>query len=226
MKKEILDTKNFDVGDVKLTEKEKLFVFYFTYPDTDAFQCATKAARQAGYKNPSAQGYLVRNKEHINKAIQYVLHKKLKKDIEEEYHKIIKLKKIRIHYDIGEYVEIKTRTGYSENGEAYTYDIEEFKNLSSLTKEQRMAIDSIDYKGVQGIKVYNFADRDRAMADILRIYDAIQKDEKEQKEDENELTAEIIKAGLKVRVSARKVKEKIENSVEYMEQSNNKTDEL
>ena len=92
-KPKIATAIDFDVGGIKLTEKEKLFVFWYTYPDSDAFQCQTRAAAEAGYKHASTTGYKLRNKENIHKAIKYVLDTKLKKDLEEEFFKIIEIKK-------------------------------------------------------------------------------------------------------------------------------------
>lgn len=201
---EILKTENFDVGGIKLTEKEKLFVFWYTYPNVDSFMNQTKAAEKAGYKKACFQGYRLRGKEHVAKAIKYVLDTKLKKDLEEEYFKIIEIKKARIHFDIADYVKI------NDDG------IEEFKNLKDLTETQRMAIDSIDYKGMEGIKTYNFANRDVAMADIIKLYKEMQQKEIDNIED-GELTAEIIKEGLILRVLARKKKTKIEDQVDYVD---------
>ena len=223
-KHEILDSTHFDVGGIKLTEKEKLFVFWYTYPDSNAFQCQTKAAEKAGYKQANTTGYKLRNKENVYKAIKYVLDTKLKKDLEEEFFKIINLKKRRIHYDISDYVEVKEKVIQTRDGDSYTIEVEEFKDLKDLTTEQRQAIDSIDYKGVQGIKTYTFANRDKAMDDILKLYEKVVNQNKD--EDDEELTAEIIKAGLIVKVKSCKAKEKISNSVEYIEQSECKKEEL
>lgn len=222
--KEVSDTINFDVGGIKLTEKEKLFVYWYTYPESDAFQCQAKAALKAGYKQAVTTGYKIRNKDHIRKAIKYVLDTKLKKDLDEEFYKIIELKKIRTHFDIGDYVERKEKEIYTKDGDSYTVETEEFKDLKDLTPTQRMAIDSIDYKGVQGIKTYTFANRDKAMDDILRIYEKLSNQNKD--EDSAELTAEIIKEGLQVKVTARKAKSKIDESIAYIEEPENKIEEL
>ena len=220
----ILDSTHFDVGGIKLTEKEKLFVFWYTYPDSEAFQCQTKAAEKAGYKQANTTGYKLRNKENVHKAIKYVLDTKLKKDLEEEFFKIIKLKKQRIHYDISDYVEVKEKVIQTRDGDSYTIEVEEFKDLKDLTQEQRLAIDSIDYKGVQGIKTYTFANRDKAMDDILKLHEKIVN--QNSVDDDEDVTAEIIKAGLIVKVKSCKAKEKIGNTVEYIEQSECKKEEL
>jgi len=222
--KEVLDTRNFDVGGIKLTEKEKLFVYWYTYPEGDTFLCQAKAALKAGYKQAVTTGYKIRNKEHVQKAIKYILDTKLKKDLDEEFYKIMELKKIRIHFDIGDYVEYKEKEVYTKDGDSYTVETEEVKDLKDLTPTQRMAIDSIDYKGMQGIKTYTFANRDKAMDDILKIYEKLSNQNKD--EDSAELTAEIIKEGLQVKVTTRKLKSKIDESIAYIEEPENKIEEL
>lgn len=169
----VLDTDSLDIGDVKLTEKEKRFVFWYTYPGTDAFQVQSRAAQRAGYKDYSREGYRLRTKETVAKAIKHVLDSTLRINLEEEFHKILELKKIRAHYDIGDYVEKKERTFYTKSGEPYSIETEELKDLNDLTPYQRMAIDGIDYKGNDGKKTYVFANRDKAMNDILAIHKAI-----------------------------------------------------
>ncbi|MDR1902386.1 MAG: terminase small subunit, partial [Treponema sp.] len=99
----ILDLSTLPVGDIKLTDRERKFIFWYTFPGTDAFQHQTRAAVMAGYKKENAfvQGCQIRQKEHISAAIKKIMDSKVKADLEEEYHKIIELKKRRIHYDVG-----------------------------------------------------------------------------------------------------------------------------
>jgi hypothetical protein len=39
----------YDWGEEKLTEKQRQFIFYFTWPGQDGFHCAMRAAKKAGY---------------------------------------------------------------------------------------------------------------------------------------------------------------------------------
>ncbi|WP_024469288.1 terminase small subunit [Treponema pedis] len=206
----VLNTDSLDIGDVKLTEKEKRFVFWYTYPGTDAFQVQSRAAKRAGYKDYTREGYRLRTKETVAKAIKHVLDSTLRINLEEEFHKILELKKVRVHYDIGDYVEN-----------------EELKDLSDLTPEQRMAIDGIDYKGNEGKKVYVFANRDKAMNDILAIHKAITGGEEESEEDNIEFTAEVLKEGLRVRATTtRKKKEAIRKNVDFLDTASEGSEEL
>jgi hypothetical protein len=224
----VLDTSTLDVGETKITEKEMRFVFFYTFPGTDAFQCQAKAAARAGYKNTFRIGYQLRHKPSVAAAIKYVLDNKIKIDLEEEYNKILEMKKHRIHYDIGEYVKKAQRTiklGKGEDAEAITVDVEDLKDLEELTTEQRQVIDGIDYKGVQGIKIYTFADRDKAMADIIALYNKIN-GATDDNEFDVEMTAEIIKGNLAVKVAARKKKQDIGKTADFVRVADKKIEEL
>ena len=223
----VLDTDSLDIGDVKLTEKEKRFVFWYTYPGTDAFQVQSRAAQKAGYKDYTREGYRLRTKETVTKAIKHVLDSTLRINLEEEFRKILELKKIRAHYDIGDYVEKKERTFYTELGEAYSKETEELKDLNDLTPYQRMAIDGIDYKGNKGKRAYVFANRDKAMNDILAIHKAITGGEEESEEDNIEFTAEVLKEGLRVRATTtRKKKDAIRKNVDFLDTASEGSEEL
>jgi hypothetical protein len=224
----ILDASTLDIGENKITEKEIRFVFYYTYPGTDAFQCQGKAAASAGYKNPIRIGYQLRNKPSVAAAIKYVMDAKVKIDLEEEYHKILELKKRRVHYDIGEYVKRVRKTiplGKGQDAEYITVEVEDLKDIEELTPEQRQAIDAIDYKGTQGIKVYAFADRDRAMNDLITLYNKANGVTNDDNFDV-EMTAEIIKGNLAVKVAARKKKEDIGKTADFVRVSEQKIEEL
>jgi hypothetical protein len=222
----ILDTSTLDTGGSKTTEKEKRFVFYYTFPGTDAFQCMARAAARAGYKDAAAAGYKLRSKPNVAAAIKHVMDSKVKIDLEEEYHKIIELKKRRIHYDIGEYVEKREKHLRDKEGSIIaTVEVEELKDLEELTPEQRQAIDGMDYKGTQGIRIYNFADRDRAMADVINLYNKINGTVYENAYDV-ELTAEIIKGKLSVKLGARKKKEEIGKTAGFVQAGEKRIEEL
>jgi hypothetical protein len=222
----ILDTSTLDMGGIKLNENEKKFVFFYTFPGTDAFQCMSRAAKRVGYAQPGTAGYSLRRKENVAAAIKYVLDKKVKIDLEEQYNKIIELKKLRINYDIGEYVKKVNRTiGVTKEGEKIQVLAEDVKDLEELTPEQRMVIDSIDYKSNQGIRVYNFADRDKAMTDVLTMYNRANGNSDENDFDV-EMTAEIIKGNLSVKVGARKKKEEIGNAAEFVKAGEEQIEEL
>lgn len=222
----LLNTATLDIGGVKITEKEKRFVFWYTYPGSDAFQVQARAAQKAGYKDYNREGYRLRTKETVAKAIKHIMDGQLKIDLAEQYHKIIELKKRRIFFDIGDYVETKELERYTKGGEPYTIVDEQLKDLSALTPEQRQVIDGIDYRGMEGKKVYIFADRDKAMRDMLTLYESVCGGTTENEEADMEFTAEILKEGLKVKVSNRKKKTDMSKKVAFFESSCEGSEEL
>lgn len=222
----LLNTTTLDIGGIKITEKEKRFVFWYTYPGSDAFQVQSRAAQKAGYKDYAREGYRLRTKETVAKAIKHVMDGKLKVDLAELYHKIIEVKKRRIFFDIGDYVAIKEIERYSKSGEPYTIVEEQLKDLSELTAEQRQAIDGIDYRGMDGKKVYIFADREKAMRDILALYKSAYGETAENEEADMEFTAEVLKEGLKVKVSNRKKKTDMSKKVSFFESGSEGSEEL
>jgi phage terminase small subunit len=227
----ILDLATLPIGDIKLTDKETRFVFWYTYPGTEAFQNQTRAAVMAGYerKYAFAQGYKLKNKENVAAAIKAILDTKLKADLGEEYHKIIEKKKIRAHFDIGDYVRARPRevTGKGPDGEPETVIItaEDLKDLSELTPEQRMAIDGIDYKGPQAVKVYLFADRERAMTDLINLYQKLNGPIDENAYD-FEATTEIIKGQLAMKIAVRRKKDEIAKEADFMKSTGPLIEEL
>ena len=58
----VIDLDSFDYGDVKLTQKEKLFILWYTYPASSSYHDSAKSARKAGYsqKNARMSGYNLR----------------------------------------------------------------------------------------------------------------------------------------------------------------------
>ncbi|GHU65014.1 hypothetical protein FACS189447_03190 [Spirochaetia bacterium] len=224
----ILDFSTLGIDDLKLTNKEMRFVFWYTYPGSEAFQIQTRAAVMAGYSQKTAyvNACLLRKKENIAAAIKRVMDNKVKIDLEEEYHRVLELKKLRIHYDIGDYVEQRQKVvPIDKEGNTIVITIEDFKDLKDLTPEQRMAIDGIDYRGMQAIKVYNFADRDRAMNDLVTLYQKINGPIDENAFD-FEATAEIIKGHLAVKVTTRKKKDDLGESADFMATKGSLTEEL
>ena len=224
----ILDLSALPIGDIKLTDREGRFVFWYTYPGTNAFQHQTRAAIMAGYGKNTAyvSGCRLRQKENVANAIKRIMDAKIKADLEEEYHKIIELKKRRAHFDIGEYVKIKEKNIPVGKGDAITVNVESLKDLAELTPEQRQVIDGIDYKGSQAMmKTYLFADRERAMADLINLYQKLNGPIDENAYD-FEATAEIIKEHLAIKIKARKKKDEIAEISGFMQATGPVIEEL
>ncbi|MDR1216643.1 MAG: terminase small subunit [Treponema sp.] len=226
----ILDLDTLPIGDVKLTEREKRFVFWYTYPGSDAFQNQTKSAVKAGYSQKTAvvQGCQVRTKGTVANAVKKIMDTKVKADLEEEYHKIIEMKKRRVHFDIADYVEKKKRTvlvGKGNNEHEVTLESEDFKDILTLTPEQRQAIDGIEYQGTQAMRVVIFANREKAMNDLIALYQKVNGPVDENAYD-FEATAEIIKGQLAVKVMARKKKNEIAEAADFVHKEGRVIEEL
>jgi hypothetical protein len=217
----IIDFSTLGVDDLKLTDREKRFVFWYCYPGTDAFQNQTRAAVRAGYKKDKAYmiGFQVKNKPNIVTAIKRVLDSKLKADLEEEFHKIIEIKKRRVHFDLADYVyKHEKDIPIDKEGHTISVIVEDLKDLADLAPELRMAIDGIDYKGPQAVKTYIMADREKAMNDLLNLYHKLHGPIDENAYDV-EATAEIVQGPqerLTLKVTARKKKEEIAENADYL----------
>jgi antitoxin component of MazEF toxin-antitoxin module len=179
-------------SEIKLTSKEARFIFWYTYPDSDSFLHKKRAALKAGYKESNAGACGIRLAKKLCKVINFVLDTQVKADLQKEYHQILALKRQRVHFDIADY--------YHDDGS--------LKELTELTPAQRSVIDGIDYKGQQGIMVYQLANREREMRDLLDMYNKITgiTDETSNGYD-IEATADIIKGELSLKVSKRQEKQ-------------------
>jgi phage terminase small subunit len=207
---QIVDISALGLDDLKLTPKEKAFVFWYTLPGSDSFQVQTKAAVKAGYKINTAYitGYQLRRKPEIQTAINRILDGKIKKDVDEVYNQIIEMEKNRLFFDMADFVHFAPKTvGTDKEGNPIIVEGEYLKDIKDLTPAQRMAIDGIDYKvsGAQSMKIYDMADREKAIAffkDMKKILNSV-----EGGEDGEEETLEIIMERLSVKKTIRKVKD-------------------
>jgi hypothetical protein len=147
---------------------------------------------------------------------------KIKNDVDEVYSQIMELEKRRLFFDMGDFVEFKSVTvGIDKEGEPIIVSGEYLKDLKDLTPEQRMAVDSIDYKvsGAQSMKIYNMADREKAIAFFKELKKA-QNSADGGGDDGEEETLEIIMERLSVKKTTRKIKDdlsKVANLVEMPE---------
>ena len=176
---------------IKLTPKEARFVFWYTFPSSESFLHKTRSALKAGYK-PSCAGITgSKLAKKLYKVINSVLDTQVKTDLQKAYHKILELKKSRVHFDIADY--------YSDDGK--------LKDLTDLTPSQRSVIDGIDYKGQQNIKIYQLANREREMRDLIDMYNKVIGVTDEHNGYDIEATTDIIKGQLSVKLLKRQEKQ-------------------
>jgi len=204
------------LGDT-FTPKEKKFIFYYTMPGPD-FMNQTKAAVKAGYakKNAFIAGYNVRRKPDIDAAIKNILNSRVSVDIEEQYQEALKIMRSRAFFNLADYTKQKTITIKIGKDDYKDIEVEAFKDLSELTPEQLRAVDGIDYRGVNGSRVLVMADRMKTLIDVINIRNKIN-GLTDNNDFDVEATADIIKGQLSLKLTARKAKEELSRSADYME---------
>jgi len=205
---DVIDLDSLDFGDTKLTIQQKRFVFWYTFPDSDAYMNQTWAARSAGYAKESANnaGYTLMKKPDVQKAIKLVIDSTVKPNLVEQYQLTFERLKIQAHYNIADYYKKETRYRKEMVGEKEVdtpYDVEVLKALDELTPLQIKAIDNVDYRSQKGIRVYVMGDRYKAMQSLIDMYNKTYGD-KEKDGFDVTLTAEIIKERLSARIEIRK----------------------
>jgi phage terminase small subunit len=215
---EVLDLDSIDWGDAKLTAMRKRFIFWYTYPGSSSYMRSSESAVKAGYsKGQSRQmGYKLRHDPEVAKVIRRVVENTVKADLEEEYHRILELKRRRVHYDIKDYFKKVTVTDPDTKQQ---YQKEVLKDLDELSDEQRQAIDSVDYRSQRGLKVYIMANREKSMDDLVSMFQKTFGDKGDDGFDV-ETTAEIIKDKLSVKTTVRKKKDlTAEAAADFLEAS-------
>jgi phage terminase small subunit len=207
----VMDFSDLGLDDLKLTEKEKRYVFWYTNPDYETFQVKSKSAVCAGYKADSARyiAYQLHGKPNVAEAIRRLM-EPLKVDVKEEFERMIRRRIARIHYSIADYYKrIKVIEVNPDTKEPEEREYEVLKDITELTPEQLMAVDGVDYKGMASRKVYLFADRDRAMSDMQNLYNKLFGGPANDNNEDGEATMEIIKERLTVKMAVRKEKDDI-----------------
>jgi hypothetical protein len=189
----IIDFHSFDVGGAHLTRRERAFVFWYTYPGSEAFMNAGRAAVRAGYKKSSAVmlGCRVRHKPEIATAITKILDERVRPGLEEALWRITWLCSIRMFFDVSDFYRSGKRV-IKIRGRETEIEILEIVPLNELTYQQRMCIDGIDYRGPHGIPVYILPDRGKAYKLFMKCYEILKPEQNDEKQDYKE-TAEIIR---------------------------------
>jgi len=190
-----VDFSCFDWGDEKITDRQKLFVFWFSLPFQEAYHCGVKAARKAGYTAKSAlvNAYKIRRDPKISKLIKQFEETIGKVNIVDTAQRWLQEKITRGDYDVKDYyetVEYKTATGKTQRELR-------LKDIDALTPEQRLCIDGIDVKGMQGTMVYSLPDREKIRDSLINFMQKAQGGDND--EYDVEAVAEIIKANIQVK---------------------------
>jgi len=211
---EIIDFSSMSLSR-ELTEREKRFIYYYSFPG-ETFMNQTRAAAKAGYKDARRQGYQIRQKPVISTAIERLLNTHIAINVEEMYQEALGMLRSRAFFNLADYVKQKTVTVKVGKDEYQDINVEGFKDLSELSLEQLKAVDGIDYRGVNGTRVLVMADRMKTLVDIINMRNKIN-GITDSNEFDVEATADIIKGQLSLKLSARKAKEELSRSADYME---------
>jgi len=179
----------------EFTTKESAFIFWYTYPETEAFLNGGRACIRAGYKPENAvkQAYLLKRKPRIVEKMDSIL-QLVNFQIYDTFYMAIDLVSIRCFFDISDFYRdckrIVKRNGYEIEIDSY-----EVVPLSELSWEQRMCIDGITYKGPYNDPFYKLPNRDK-MLDLLLKLHKMQNPENGGSEPDYKEMAEILLTGV------------------------------
>lgn len=192
-----IDLDSFDWGDdCKLTEKQKLFVIWFTYPDKKTYHNAMQAALKAGYTKNTAivESARMRRIPQIAALIKKFDDVYVRESVDDFFHSALQTKITRASFDIKDFYERRTYT--DKDGNEHEYIV--IKDPSELTPEQRKCIDGIRINN-NGSPSYEFADRTHETEFLMKLKKEMDGEGKDEDSFQVETTAEIIKGNLQVK---------------------------
>ena len=178
------------------TAKESRFIYWYTNPGTEAFMNSGRAAARAGYKgNAVIQGYLLRQKPRIAEKIDSLIIP-VKEQLHEAVLRVAFLCRDRMFFDISDFYRPCKRI-IKVRGKDQEIDSFEVVPLDELTWRQRMCIDAVDVKTINGESEwwYKLANRDKAFDLFFKCYKILMP-EKDGEEMDWKATAEIIRENL------------------------------
>ena len=218
----VIDLDSFDYGDVKLTQKEKLFILWYTYPASSSYHDSAKSARKAGYsqKNARMSGYNLRHNPKIAPLIAQFDKDVVKTGIEDAYHRIIQRKIARSEFKGLDFYNIENHI--AGNGKIHT--IVTVKQPEELTEEQKLCIDGIEFVGQHSIPNYKLPNRTAEENKLIELYEKIN-GEGNKEGFEVETTAEIIKGNLQVKTRVVKANSEITELSELRNKTEERTEE-
>lgn len=218
----VIDLDSFDYGETKLTQKEKLFILWYTYPQSNSYHDSAKSARKAGYsqKNARMSGYNLRHNPKIAPLIAKFDKDVVKTGIEEAYHRIIQRKIARSEFRGLDFYDVENYT--AENGKIYTSVT--IKEPENLTEEQKLCIDGIEFVGQRSIPNYKLPNRTAEENKLIELYEKIN-GEGNKEGYEVETTAEIIKGNLQVKTKIVKANSEITELSELRNKTEDRTEE-
>jgi len=203
--KVVIDLNAYDWEGEELTEKQKLFVIWFSTPGTEYYHRAMKAARKAGYTDNTAHvaAHKMRNNPKIDKFIKKFESTIAKTNITETAQRWIQEKIIRGDYRVKDFYEtveyINEKTGEPVKKLA-------LKNIEDLSDDQQLCIDGVDVKGQQGTMIYTLPDREKVRDSLISLVKKMEEKDNDG-DDEDEETIEVILERLTVKKTIRQAKD-------------------
>jgi hypothetical protein len=193
LNEKIIDFHSLNVGRAALTKRERAFIFWYTYPGSEAFMNAGRAALRAGYKPKSAVmlGYRTRHKPEIAATITKILDERVYPGLRESIWRIAWLCSIRMFFDIFDFYRTFPCKRKIGDTEFETWDFEAIP-LTGLSYSQRMCIDGIDFKGPGNKIIYKLPDRDKELNLFMRCYEILNLNKNSREPDYKEI-AELIR---------------------------------
>lgn len=201
-----METMEWSEG-CKLSDKEKRWVFWYTYPGDIGFKNGHNAALLAGYAKTAAACMGSRHKARpdIQKEVTRILKALRDTKLAEEYDRIIDRKISRANFNVKDFYKKVMRT---DPDTKKAYETEVLKDIDELSIEQQELIDGVDFRSQRGIRVYTFPNRDKAMDDVIKLYrESIGKSDIDGYD--VEAVADIVKEKLSVKMTVRRRNEEL-----------------
>lgn len=156
-----------------LTDKQRLFIFYYTYPfDNSARGNGAKAARLAGYSKKQAKRIAVRLlqrsevQQEVNAITAQIATKATKVNLEAAVIAYIADKIKRTNINPFDYYTFEERQ--DDNGYRYTVAIP--KQPQDLTASQRAQVLDIEYVGAKGLLHYKLPNKQEVENEVIKLW--------------------------------------------------------
>lgn len=188
----------YDWGEEKLTDKQRQFIFYFTWPGQDGFHCAMRAAKKAGYGQAVANSlvYKMLRDPKIQKLIQK-FESQTKASVHDAAQRFIQEKIVRADYNVKDFFIVEDQFNEKTGNRRRMFFP---KSPEDLTDEQLLCIDNVE--PVQGGNRIVFADRQKERDSIIAL-DATWNGGNKGNEYDVEETKEIIMERITIRQDRR-----------------------
>ena len=214
--------EEIDWKDKTLSNKQKLFVFFYCYPfDNAVHGNGAGSARKAGFSEKTAKikaATLLKDEKIISEIANFkgqISEKLTKINLKNEISNFIAAKIKRTKINVTDYYTTTERE--LDDGETYTFATA--KKIDELTDEQKAQILDVEFVGAKGILHYKLPNKAEAENELIKLYRDITSNDSDNNGFEVETTSEIIKGNLQVKTKVMKRNEEIAKVSELKENS-------